>query len=378
MYEYDVCLSNLLHAWKDAAKVLREYDGDLPDELRLPGRVCLNCFKKNYTDTPLTDVDVDEISIRWRNFAILRDLYLDEAISRDFEKYKVQFVAQGPEYLKPNGIRPIIEESPELAIESNPNHQYAPDLKARFHQGLCLHSIALATRSHALYSLDQIQFENDPPNLIGQKLWETACDSWVRDNTVLNGHAVQLGDHAHFDCLEIFDFLYFFLLEKVVPFRALESWTAEAAGRYPYEEDEGRLENWFSLLSQCRLTLQPSDIADLVKHKTWRTDSNFPADKTKYMCERGLFDPGYPGAADFFTSFTRLSMIHEIRHSHCSGGSISDEQRSCLWDELRIEIGSPFRPRFWQMLDLEAGRMKMFLAKNFVAARGRGHDGLVR
>ena len=357
MYEYDLCLSNLLHAWEDAAKVLREYEGDVPHELRLSGSVCLDCFEKDYTDTPLTDVDVDEISIRWRKLGLLRDLYLDEAISRDFEKYKVQFVSRGREYLEPNGIRPIIEESPELAIESNPNLKYAPDLKARFHQSLCLHSIALVTRFHAMYSRDQIQMKNDPPNWIGERLWRTTCHLWGKFNIRLNGRPVQLRDHAQFDRLEIFDFLYYFLLEKVIPFSALESWTAEAADRFPYDDQEGDLESWFSLLRHCRWTLQPSDIVDLVKRKTWRVGSDFPADKTRYMCERGLFDIGVDGAADFHTGFTRGFIIDEAPHSLVSGGDFLHGHESCLWDELRIKLGSPFRPGFRQMLDLEASRV---------------------
>ena len=329
----------------------------MPNELRLSGLVCLDCFEKDYTDTKLTDVDVDEISIRWQKLGILRDLYLDEAISRDFERYKVQFVSQGPAYLKPNGIRPIIEESPELTIESNPNHKYGPEFKARFHQSLCLHSIALVTRSHAMYSRDQVQMRNDPPNDIGERLYRITGDLWDKLEIRLNGRRVQLRDHAQFDCLEIFDFLYYFLLEKVVPFGALESWTAEAADRYPYDDQEGDLESWFSLLRYCRWTLQPSDIVDLVKHKTWRVGSNFPADNTRYMCERGLFDLGGEGAADFYTGFTRHGIIYEAPHSLSAGGDLLDQNKSCLWDEIRIKLGSPFRPGFRQMLDIEARKL---------------------
>ena len=331
----------------------------MPHELRLSGSVCLDCFEKDYTDTQLTDVDVDEISIRWRKLGILRDLYLDEAISRDFERYKVQSVSQGPGYLKPNGIRPIIEESPELTIESNPNHKYGPEFKARFHQSLCLHSIALVTRFHAMYSRDQIQMRKDPPNGMGERLYRAAGDLWDKLDIRLNGRTVQLRDHAQFDCLEIFDFLYNFLLEKVVPFSALESWTTEAADRYPYADVElfpGDLESWFSLLRYCCWTLQPSDIVDLVKHKTWRVGSKFPADKTRYMCERGLFDYGGEGAADFYTGFTRYGIIQEAPHSLSAGGDLLDEHKSCLWDEIRIKLGSPFRPGFRQMLDIEASK----------------------
>ena len=171
--------------------------------------MCINCFEKDYTVTPLTDVEVDGIAKRWQKLGILRDLYLDEAIARDFEKYKVQFVSQGPGCLKPKGIRPIIEESPELAIESQAIHKYDPDVKARFHQSLCLHWIAVVTRFHAMYSHDQIQMKEDPPNLTGEKLYLTAGDLWVKSNIILNGRPVKLRDHAQFDCLEVFRFSLF-------------------------------------------------------------------------------------------------------------------------------------------------------------------------
>ena len=356
MYQYYLCLSNLLHAWEDAAKVLRDHRGNAPDELRLSGSLCLDCFDKDYTDTPLTDVEVDEISKRWWKLGILRDLYLDEAISKDFEEYRVDLVG-GIGYLMADGSRPIIEESPELAIQGHPNLEHAPDFKARFHQSLCLHSIALATRSHALHSRDQIQMTNDPPNLIGERLYYTAGALWEKVYVVLNGRSIELGHHVRFDCLEIFDFLYYFLLGKVVPFSALESWTADAADRYPYSMLDGdRPENWDSLLHYCRLTLQPSDIVDLVKHQTWRAESNFPADKTNYMCERGLFDVGGDGAADFFTGFERRSMIDEAPHDLGFLNDFLDENNSRSWDELRVKLGSPFWSHFWQMIDLRASR----------------------
>ena len=367
MFQYDFCLSNLLHAWEDAAKVLREHEGEAPDELRLRGSVCLDCFDKDYTNTQLTDVDVDEISKRWWKLGILRGLYLDEAISRNFEKYKVQFVSNGPEYLGPDGIGPIIEESLELATQTTNSLEDAPDFKARFHQGLCLHSIALATRAHAIYSRHRIQMETDPPNVIGMKLFDRAHGLWKERHVVLNGRPIQRSHHAQFDCVEIYDFLYNFLLPEVVPFHALESWTAESTGRYPYTQVGGDLEDWACLLYNCRLTLQPSDIVDLVKHKTWRVESNFPADKTNYMHERGLFDLEAYGVADFHILFSRHSMIHEAPYSLCLiheapyslcfEGDLLDDRKSCLWDEIRIKIGSPFRPRFWQMLDLEASKV---------------------
>ena len=356
MYQYDLCLSNLLHAWEDAAKVLRDHRGSAPDELRLSGSVCLDCFDKDYTDTPLTDVQVDEISKRWWKLGILRDLYLNEAISRDFEEYRIEMV-DDTEYQRVDGSRPMIEESLELAIQGYPTLEHGLDFKARFYQSLCLHSIALATLSHAAYSRDQIQITNDPPNLIGERLFYTAGELWQKIRVVLNGRAVELSHDVRFDCLEIFDFLYFFLLEKVVPVSALESWFAGAADLYPYAAlEDTPLENWDGLLRYYRLTLQPSDIVDLVKHKTWRAESNFPADKTNYMCERGLFDYGVDDAADFFSSWRRGSMIDE---APCGLGSLSDfldENNSRSWDELRVKLGSPFWSRFWQMVDLRASR----------------------
>ena len=307
--------------------------------------MCLDCFEKDYTNTRMTEADVDEISKRWRKLGIVRDLYLDEAISRDFEKYRLLCLPQYPASLEPRGIRPILEESPELAIPSNPNHKYAPDFKARFHQSLCLYSIALATLSHAIYSRDWPETGNGSPNLISERLSRILSDLWDKHQIVLNGRPVQLGYHAQFDCVEISDFLYYFLLDKVIPFGALESWTI---GVY-FEEN---LDYWYSLLHQCRFMLQPLDIVDLVKEKTWRADSNFPANKTMYLCERGYFDrwlgPGdvhYPIIREFCCSLRTLG--DKINH-----------HESCPWEELRINFGSPFSPGFRQMLDLEASRVE--------------------
>ena len=310
MYVYDLCLSNLLHVWEYAARVVREYDGDVPHEIPLSGSVWLNCFENDYTNSPLTDLDVDEISQRWRKLGLLRNLYLDEAISRDFEKYRVH-CSQWPKYLQPNGIRPIIEESPELVIQSGPIQKYAPDFKARFHQSLCLHSIARAIQYHAFYSCVQPDTGNNRPNLIDERLYNLCDDLWEVYQIVLNGRPIEPMYHAQFDCVEISEFLYYFLLEKVVPFSALESWTIEAADRFSYDSIADHLESWFSLLYHCRLTLQPLDIVDLVKHKTWRPNSNFPADKPRYRYERGQFQLQEHGNAryDIFVSFARVIVL---------------------------------------------------------------------
>ena len=351
MHQYDLCLSNLLHAWEDPAKLLREYDSDVPDGLRLSGSVCLDCFDKDYTNTQLTDVDVDEILKRWRKLGMIRDLYLDEAISRDFEKYITLCLPQWPQYLEPSGVRPIIEESPELEIQSNSILKYAPDFKARFHQSLCLHSIARASLAHAIYSRDQPDTENDSPNLISKRLSRKVIDLWRKHQLVTDGPPVQLWDDAQFDCVEICNFLYDFLLDKVVPYSALESWTGEAAGFSSNDGSADNLDFWYSLLYQCHFMLQPLDILDLVKHKTWRADSTFPADKTRYMYDRLYFDICVQGSPNY-------PPWRGVGSSLQTWDANINQYKSGSWEELRTKFGSPFKSGFRQMLDLEASRVE--------------------
>ena len=325
---------------------MHEYSGDLPLELRLGRSVCLDCLEKDYTDTPLTDVEVEGISIRWQKLGILRDLYLDEAISKDFEKYKLQFVSKGARY-------PIDEKSPELVAERNPNHNYAPDFKARFHRSLCLHSIALAARSHAVYWSGH---EEDDPS-IEERLFNLVDDLWAKGDIVLNGRFVQIKDYAQCDGIEIFDFVYYFLLEKVVPFSALESRTTQDADRFIYNG----LESWSSLLARLRLALQPLDIVDLVKHKTWRAESNIPADIMRKLYEREHFDfVQEPWGVDCHTRYWAIDAIHQRL---CSGSyecpGCEADGKPCLWDELRIKLGSPFSPGFRKKLDLEVSRVEL-------------------
>ena len=287
----------------------------------------------------MTDVEVEGISIRWQKLGILRDLYLDEAISRDFEKYKLQFVSKGARYS-------IDEKSPELVAERNPNHNYAPDFKARFYRSLCLHSIALAARSHAGYWSGYA--EDDPS--IEERLFNLVNDLWAKRDIVLNGRLVRIKDYAQCDGIEIFDFLYYFLLEKVVPFSAWESRTTQDADRFTYNGDE----SWSSLLARLRIALQPLDIVDLVKHKTWRAGSNISADIMSKLYERKHFYVQEPWGVDCHTRYWAIDAIHQRL---CSGSYEDADGKPCLWDELRIKLGSPFRPGFRKKLDLDISRV---------------------
>ncbi|KAL9132678.1 MAG: hypothetical protein Q9175_006142 [Cornicularia normoerica] len=90
------------------------------------------------------------------------------------------------------------------------------------------------------------------------------------------------------DNLEVFDFLYMFLLQKILPFEIFAACTeadamhwSEEGGFVVDEEDDAPIDvqKWHTFLSDCRRSYQPLDVVDLIKGKAWAADANHPADK---------------------------------------------------------------------------------------------------
>ena len=83
---------------------------------------------------------------------------------------------------------------------------------------------------------------------------------------------LRLNHETKVDCLELFDFLYLFLLMKVLPHERLESWIGEDDDEDPYRWRAGNQATrdrfavrWDCFLSNCRWVLQPHDLAELIE-----------------------------------------------------------------------------------------------------------------
>lgn len=100
--------------------------------------------------------------------------------------------------------------------------------------------------------------------------------------------------------MEVYDFLYNFLLPKLLPLKKIHSWTEETSEirSYGYTPDMGGEEDfdgWCYFLLHCRLFLQPLDLVNLFTLQSWRSHTSerraeYFRDMELYMLERGASD----------------------------------------------------------------------------------------
>ena len=153
--------------------------------------------------------------------------------------------------------------------------------------------------------------------------------------------------------LEVYDFLYMFLLSEVVPLAKLGSWIDGSLEDWPYEHSESgpiektlkqTISSWVRLIAWSRWSLQPSDLVDLIRNKSWSTGSRYPQDKTQYMRLRGVFDLDADGDMDFYSSITRPTIVGNLQSNNSL--FFRDEENPTWWDQVRVKSGSPFIPGF--------------------------------
>lgn len=351
VYEYDLCLSKFVKANNDVAETFQQHENDIPLETRPPGSVYLDCIDTKWTDGTVTDEQIDDIAARWRQFGFLRDLYRDQSLSREFESYRAQFSSKLTAKARAAIVEPGITRSGSFCQKLTPDSLAYSEFKARFYKSLCLHSIPTSSLILAKVTIDKTLNESHSPNIVGNRIADATVDAWSKNMIVLGGEPSKLSQIDRLWSLEVFDFLYMFLLKKVVPLAKLDCWTGEHLEGWPYEREDSPSENdpepsWHSFIGHCRWTLQPWDFVDLIQNKSWSIGSEYPQDKTEYMRLRGMFDLGGPGDMDWFTSFTRSVIVESLHPSDHRFYSVRDEETPTWWDPIRVNSGSPFAPGF--------------------------------
>ena len=276
----------------------------------------------------------------------LRELYLDDLLSKEFDLFRTRFAAKLPSADRMEIVQPGLMTSSTSSSRFKCSRQYTHGFKGQFYQSLCLHSMAIATLQLARVVPDiseevtPDQFETFVPNVY---------DLWSKQSVVLGGMKILLDWDVKLYCLEVFDFLYMFLLRKVVPFEMLDAWIEEDAHVYPYDrwslpDDPGRIEEWYDFLANCRDVLTPHDIFDLIKHQAWREDATFPQSKSMYMRVRGMFALSNHSilADDFVLMDNRALMLESISKEGPTDSGHPEEPS--WWDPVRVVYGSPFLP----------------------------------
>lgn len=355
MYEYDLLLSKYLQIDQSHAAIFLKAGRDLPKEQRPKESVIVDCMNTTWTKEMVTDEVVGNIATRWRQFGCLRQLYLDDLVSKEFQDFRAQFASK----LSAEARGAIVEPGVVKSDQSQQSHTFGHDFKARFHRSLCLHSIAIASRNIAQVAVVDGCRPSHPKHLkdLSDQTTSEIQDMWTKERIVIGGETRLLGLDIKLDCLEVFDFLYLFLLRKVLPRDRLEDWTREDLGDWPYYEghDDDDIDTWYSFINHCRWVLQPQDLVDLIKHRAWAADSHYPEDKSEYMRVRSLFDMGADNDSDWYSRFERYNLTHSLLSNDARPVYKVSEDR-CWWDRARVNAGSPFQSGFLAKFMVERSR----------------------
>ena len=330
---------------------------ELPFEDRPPGSVLTDCMEDAGTGDEITDEVINGVVTRWQQSKYLQNLYLDDLVSREYELFRARFVSQLSEAAKGRIVEPTLIQSSTISQDVHspfkvsptqkrpaqrglPREDLLPGFKGSFHQSLCLHSMAVGSRKIARV-------------LMGEEdgIIDRLIDLWAKKSVTIKGDCIPLSDNTKLQCLEVFDFLYLFLLKKAFPLEHLDLWTSANRNDWPYdtmiEDPESTdTERWYSFLTWARWSLQPHDFCDLVKNCE---NSDYPADKHMYMRERGLFDFGPRSNWDLFNCFEKFSMLDGLLPgaSHMMASPHDNpHEEPCWWDHVRVWTGSPFHTDF--------------------------------
>lgn len=316
----------------------------------------IHCRNLEWNRKTLTDEVVADIALRWKQSRYLRELYLDDSVFREFELFRSRFVSRLSNRARAAIIEPGLVKSSDHLSRLERSRNVNQDFRKRFHTSLCLQSMAIATRDLGKISVnEEITLPEHPLDLSDATI-DPIISLWAKDSVIVCGETRLLSTSNKIDCLEVFDFIYLFLLRKILPLSKYRSWTDMDAHVWPFDYDDGTEEyppgediaSWDSFLYHAGYTLQPTDIVDLIKHRAWSPEADYPADKSLYVRARGIFDIGPLNDMDWYSSFERSSMVFSLYdigwNTPRTGTTFSEGP--CWWDQARLNAGSPFEPGF--------------------------------
>ena len=300
----------------------------------------LAAIESDQSKDTVTDEDIDAIAVRWRQMGYLRDLYLDDILFKEFELFRALSAAKLPDQIRRVIVEPGLTKSSTSASPER-SRQYSTDFKARFYKSLCVHSMAIAALQLTKIAPDSNKY---PVRSLYESLADDAMNLWTKRKISLGSRTITAGWEVKLDCLEMFDFLYLFLLRKLVPFESFNSWTDGCSGQDVAVAYPDRTAVWYSVLETFRRHLKPHDIFELIKHRVWRADTTFPWSKTTYMRLRGMFHlQSIPiQSPEYYYMCNRSDMVNQLLPKGYEQHTQTDQP--CWWDRMRVACGSPFLP----------------------------------
>ena len=338
------------------SKVYRYEGWSLPAKDRPDPAVFKDCLDIDARRDQLGDDEIDDIAERWRQLKLLQRLYLDTQLSEEFEAWRSAFVSDLSADAGAGILKPGITTSSNATSIQKQHQRYGQEFNGRFYRSLCLNTIAVASLQLAKTCRE---VRGDVTDL---DVSAAASDLWTRSRFFINGSAEDLDICTKADSLEVFDFLYMFLLPKVVHkfgWRR-DYWNlGDLALEYGYHDETGGVprinQGWYVFLDDCRRCFQPSDLIDIIHHRTWKSSS--PHEKDIYLKQRGMFEGGESESIDWYTHFGRSDIVGGLIPMNDVIFVRRDTELPCWWDRVRLEVGSPFGEGFEDKYEAEIGKL---------------------
>ena len=314
-------------------------------------------MEANWKRHQVTDEEVDGVAARWRKLRFLRELYLDESVAEEFMEFRRKFVSILAAEERVAIVKPGVTTLRKASTGDLQSQPYGYDFKERFHHAICSSTMAVASHQLAkacretLVLVDgklESAFPDGDVQAAVEDFWARAL--WnlsAKDDDDDDDDRSQRGNPKA-DQLEIFDFLYIFLLRKVMPFEKFAAWTeadaehwSEEGGCTLDEEDDEPIDvqKWHIFLSDCRKSMRPMDLVDLIKGTA---DADYPPDKSMYLQVRGVFDGGQSGRVEWCSFYEKGSILCRLEPFNDRVFPVNKTELPSWWDRIRLACGSPF------------------------------------
>lgn len=366
-YKYD----RILYRYEAARKALRERyensEGQLSKDQSKETRLAFYHLRSAIPKV-ISDREAHASLQRWKQFKVLRRLYVELLPDFDFSHIP------GEEGIKPlwDGALPLQTDSlqartPVAATE------LGETFKARFHKALSLHTIAMTLRQLGFAA----QYKRHDTRNPGQLAQTIACTAWEKGPLAFEEVTIDVTKMEQIEGLEVFDFLYGFLLPKIFSRDTFLSWNSPF-----YTTALARDSTEFRTQAFREAYFYPSDIADLINHNIWEKDSKYPEDKAAYLKNLGCLENlTVTGGFDWWVPFSRKPMLMGAVGAEMFVEILKGDIVWRWYDDLRIKNGSPFElDSSWpgheeSRSDVEQALTKMIQALNDTDGNSNEIDG---
>ena len=333
MYKNDLKLCKIIETNQAFSEVYKT-NATRPLEAGIPGSQFYNIADQMPED--LTNERVYSIICRWQGLRILQNLYLDPVVGTKYSDSIFPYVEDDnpADTMVLTKTAAKVSRLPDLSLEERRSRPFNARQTQRFYKALT--SYWFAVESHWLLR----RSVNDT--------WE---ELWKLGDLVED---IWSGKHSRdflesVDVIEVFDFVYGFLLRVIFP-------NAETArpwlglNRSYFESGSFNSADWRFLVQNCRLFLRPAHIIKLLAMACPSAESTWPRDKMEYLQLRGAFEISEGTARTDHPDGRTLDFWFDIR-------SLEEGARCKLGDEGPVDDANLFHAlwrKFRSVWKLEA------------------------